>query len=167
VASPDASCFPPQRPGVNVASVHSVVGPVSQLHVVLRHGARNYPAAPVPARPVRDGLLQRREPFLGLMDADVELLAAMEGSYRGHDGVRRWWDDLLNAIPDLTIEVGEVRNLGDVTVTALRFRGRGAESDTPFEQLRWNAARWRRGKCIWWRTLQTEPEAFDAVRLSE
>jgi hypothetical protein len=49
--------------------------------------------------------------FLGLMDADVELLAAMEGSYRGHDGVRRWWHDLLNAIPDLTIEVGEVRNL--------------------------------------------------------
>ena len=105
--------------------------------------------------------------FLGLMDADVELLAAMEGKYRGHDGVRRWWDDLLNAIPNLAIEVGEVRNLGDVTVTALRFRGRGAESDTPFEQLRWNAARWRRGKCIWWRTLQTEPEALDAVRLSE
>ena len=105
--------------------------------------------------------------FLCLMDADVELLAAMEGTYRGHDGVRRWWDDLLQTIPNLTIEIGEVRTLEDVTVTALRFRGRGAESSTPFEQLGWNAARWRRGKCIWWRTLQTEAEALDAVRLSE
>jgi ketosteroid isomerase-like protein len=105
--------------------------------------------------------------FLELMDADVELLAAMEGNYRGHDGVQRWWNDLRSAIPDLSIEVGEVRSLGDVTVTALRFSGRGAESDAPFEQLRWNAARWSRGKCIWWRTFRTEPEALDAARVSE
>jgi ketosteroid isomerase-like protein len=104
--------------------------------------------------------------FLGLMDHDVELLAAMEGTYHGHDGIRRWWNNLHDAIPDFVIEVGEARNLGEVTVTALRFRGRGAESDTPFEQLRWNAARWRRGKCIWWRTLSTEREALDAVRPS-
>jgi ketosteroid isomerase-like protein len=104
--------------------------------------------------------------FLGLMDDDVQLLAATEGTYHGHDGVRRWWDNLHDAIPDLLVEVGEARNLGEVTVTALRFRGRGAESDAPFEQLRWNAARWRRGKCIWWRTLSTEREALDEVRSS-
>jgi hypothetical protein len=104
--------------------------------------------------------------FLGLMDHDVQLLAAMEGTYQGHDGIRRWWNNLHDAIPDLLIEVGEARNLGEVTVTALRLRGRGAESDTPFKQLRWNAARWRRGKCIWWRTLSTEREALDAVRSS-
>jgi ketosteroid isomerase-like protein len=101
--------------------------------------------------------------FLGLMDDDVELLAAMEGTYHGHDGIRRWWNNLHDAIPDLVIEVGEARGIGDVTVTALRFRGRGAESYTPFQQLRWNAARWRRGKCIWWRTLSTEREALDAA----
>jgi hypothetical protein len=86
-----------------------------------------------------------------------------EGTYHGHEGIRRWWNNLHGVIPDLAIEVGEARNRGDVTVTALRFRGRGAESDTPFEQVRWNAARWRRGKCIWWRTLATEQDALDAV----
>jgi ketosteroid isomerase-like protein len=104
--------------------------------------------------------------FLGLMDDHVELLAATEGTYHGHDGIRRWWNSLHDALPDFVVEVGEARHLGDVTVTALRFRGRGAESDTPFEQLRWNAARWRGGKCIWWRTLSTEREALDAVRSS-
>src|SRR6185436_5296393 len=45
--------------------------------------------------------------FLELMDADVEALsrlAAMEGGYHGHDGIRRWWQNLLDAIPDFTFE---------------------------------------------------------------
>ena len=45
------------------------------------------------------------EAFLALMDVDVEAvsrLVAIEGGYRGHDGIRRWWGNLLEAIPDFT-----------------------------------------------------------------
>ena len=41
--------------------------------------------------------------LIALMDADAHLvpqLAAMEGEYHGHDGIRRWWQNLLDAWPD-------------------------------------------------------------------
>ena len=40
-------------------------------------------------------------------------LAAMEGGYRGHDGLRRWSGHLFAALPDYTVEVLELRDLGD------------------------------------------------------
>ena len=61
---------------------------------------------------------------LALMDDDVEsdsLIVAIEGGYHGHDGVRRLWEDAHNAVPDLTIEAVEVRDLGDLTVATRTF----------------------------------------------
>jgi ketosteroid isomerase-like protein len=111
-----------------------------------------------------------RDAALALMDDDVEgipRIAAIEGSYHGHEGMRRWWNNLLDAFPDFTIEVGEVRDLGDVTVAAVNLRGQGAGGDTPTEAAIWHVARWRRGKCVWWRTFPTADEALEAVGLSE
>ena len=51
------------------------------------------------------------EGFLALMDEDVEAisrLAAVEGGYHGHEGIRRWWNTLLDAIPDELIEAARV-----------------------------------------------------------
>ena len=107
---------------------------------------------------------------LTLTDDDVEVIpraGAMEGSYRGHDGVRRWWKDLLGVFPDFTIEIVEVRDIGDLTLATTRLRGHGAGSDTPTEETIWQVARWRRGKCVWWRTFSNWGEALEAARLSE
>jgi hypothetical protein len=103
------------------------------------------------------------------MDDDIESVpraAAIEGgSYHGHVGTRRWWENLLDVFPDFTIDVGEVRDLGDLTVATLRLRGRGAGSDAPTEEPIWLVLRWRRGKCVWWRTFRTLAEALEAVGL--
>ena len=43
------------------------------------------------------------EAFVALVDEDVVVesrLVALEGGYRGHEGLRRWWDDFLGAFPD-------------------------------------------------------------------
>ena len=48
------------------------------------------------------------------------------GPYRGHDGVRRRWNDVFAIVPDLSHEIEEVRDVGDVTVVRVRQRGRGA-----------------------------------------
>ena len=85
----------------------------------------------------------------------------------GHEGIRRWWQNLLAAFPDLTVEVVEVRNFGEATLGILRNRGRGGGSDTPFEQSLWLVAWWRRGKCIRWDTRQTAAEALEAAGLRE
>jgi hypothetical protein len=50
-------------------------------------------------------------------------LAAVEGGYRGLDGIRRWWAQLLGAFPDFQVEILEVRDLGEFIVLALRLRG--------------------------------------------
>ena len=108
--------------------------------------------------------------FLTLMDDDVEGIprsAFMEDSYHGHDGMRRWWKNWLDAFPDWNIEVLAVRDLGDLTVADLFVRGHGAGSGAPANQATWMMARWRRGKCVWWRFFETRAEALEAVGLSE
>ena len=108
--------------------------------------------------------------FLALMDADVEAgsrLAAMEGGYHGHDGIRQWWQNLLDAIPDFTLEPVEARELEDLTLTTLRTRGHGADSDSPVEDTVWVVADWRDKKVVQWRVWSTQAEALDAVGLRE
>jgi SnoaL-like domain len=104
--------------------------------------------------------------YLALTDDEIEVgsvLAAMEGAYHGHEGLRRWWDNLLGAFPDYTIEVEELRDLGDVTLAHLRGWGHGAGSATPLTDPFWQPLKWRDGKCLWWRHCSTEQEALEAV----
>ena len=108
--------------------------------------------------------------YLALMDVDVEavpLMAAMEGGYHGHDGIRRWWRHLHDVWSDFSIEVVEVRDLGEVTLAALHLRGHGAGSDAPGEQTIWFSAEARHEKIVWWSSHRTEAEALEAVGLRE
>ena len=89
--------------------------------------------------------LNRRDlgAFLALTDVDVEAVStvvAMEGNIRGHDGVPRWQASVTDTFPDSTVEVVTVRDLGDLTLAPMRFRGRGASSDTPFEMCSCSSA---------------------------
>ena len=105
-----------------------------------------------------------------LVHDEVEIesrLVAMEGGYHGYEGLRRWWNDFLGAFPDYTVEVEEIRDLGDVTLAHIRGWGHSAGSDTPIVDPFWQPARWRDGKCIWWRNCSTEAEALEAVGLRE
>jgi ketosteroid isomerase-like protein len=108
--------------------------------------------------------------YLDFMGADVEIFprqAAIEGYYRGHAGIRRWWGDLLDVFPDFAIEVVEVRVLGDTSLALLRFLGHGADSESPFNETVWHVSRNRGGKSVWWRVYDTENEALEAVGLGE
>jgi ketosteroid isomerase-like protein len=110
--------------------------------------------------------------YLELVDPAVEyrsLVVGMEGSYHGHEGIRRYWRDLLAASPDFTVDIVEVRDFGDRTLTKLIARGHGAGSNIPIEQTVWAVAR-APGigeKAIWMANFATEEEALEAVGLSE
>jgi ketosteroid isomerase-like protein len=39
--------------------------------------------------------------------------------------------------------------------------------DTPLDEKVCHVARWRHGKCVWWRSFNTRAEALEAVGLSE
>jgi ketosteroid isomerase-like protein len=107
---------------------------------------------------------------LALVDEEVTLLAIaayVDGGYHGHDGVRQWWENMFEAFPDYTIDVGEVRDLGNATLAALRILGHGSGSGAPFEQLLFQIVDWRRAKAIRLESFRSEAEALDALGLSE
>jgi ketosteroid isomerase-like protein len=112
-----------------------------------------------------DALLALADPGIEFTPAILEL----EGgdSYRGHDGLRRWWEAMLTVFPDYRTEADEVRDHGDVTVTHARLRAHGTESGAFVEEAFWAVAEWRHEKCVRWRSFRTEPEALEAAGLQE
>jgi ketosteroid isomerase-like protein len=110
--------------------------------------------------------------FLALCDPDGEFhsrLVELEGGgpYRGHDGVRSWWENLFAISPDLRSEVEGVRDAGDMTIARVRQRGHGVESDAPMGQTQWVVTEWRDKKAVWSRIVLSEAEALEAAGLSE
>ena len=104
--------------------------------------------------------------FRELMDPEVEVesrLVAVEGGYHGHEGLRRWWDDFLGMVPDYTLEIEELRDLGDMALGHLRGVGHGASSAAPLLDEIWQPVQWRDGRCVWWRISATESEALKAI----
>jgi hypothetical protein len=58
--------------------------------------------------------------YLSLQDPEVEFIpyeVKVQGGdpYRGHAGVRTWWEESFAVLPDLRAEVYEIRDLGDRT----------------------------------------------------
>jgi ketosteroid isomerase-like protein len=110
--------------------------------------------------------------FLELMDPEVEFTPyerALEGlgPYRGHDGIRTWWEEAFAVLPDFRVEPREIRDLGDVTLTHGRLRGEGASSGAVFDRELWHVAEWRDKKQTWWGGFETEDEALEAAGLRE
>jgi ketosteroid isomerase-like protein len=110
--------------------------------------------------------------FLALMDADTEFTpyeVAVQGGdpYRGHDGMRTWWEESLEVLPDLRVDLFEVRDFGDRVFVRGCLRGQGAGSGAAFERALWAAVEWRDGKQVWYRAFGSETEALEAVRLRE
>jgi ketosteroid isomerase-like protein len=109
-----------------------------------------------------------RDRFLALMHDAVEIeprVGALEGDYRGHEGVDRWWSDLLDFLPDYAAEVEGLDDLGDMTLGQIRGTAHGSASSTPVVETWWQLIRWSDGRCIRWRNFATEAEALAAIRL--
>lgn len=109
---------------------------------------------------------------LAFFDPDAEWAprsVALEGGlpYRGHDGFRTWWESTFAAFSDYVAEIEEVRDLGDTTLSRLRFRGQGMASDAPIDDMQWHVVDWRHGLIARLRTLRSESEALEAAGLPE
>ena len=107
--------------------------------------------------------------FLALADDNCLCVVALpfDAEYRGHNGLRRWWTELFEAVPDFNAEIVDTREHGDRTVSAVRYRGHGAGSHAPFEQVRWQVGEWSDGKLVTLRTYSTESEALEAAGIRE
>lgn len=113
--------------------------------------------------------LNRRDldAFLAFSDPDVEFTpytVEVDGRYRGHDGIRRWWDDLFGVFPDWSVSLEEVREIGPHTLAVLRVGGHGEGSGTPVDQRLWQLAEWSaEGRVVRTSNHGSEAEALAAM----
>jgi ketosteroid isomerase-like protein len=111
--------------------------------------------------------------YLAVMDPEGEFTPYevwVQGGepYHGHVGIRSWWEETFEVLPDLRVaEVDEVRDLGDRTFVHGRLRGQGAGSGAPIERTMLLALEWRDKKAVWWCAFGSETEALEAVGLRE
>jgi ketosteroid isomerase-like protein len=110
-----------------------------------------------------------REAFVALTTEDVEftsMIAEAEGTtFRGHDGVRAWWDTVRGAFEDVRWEPLDVGGSCDWCVA--HFRIVGTLGSVPVEVTMWQAVRLRDQKAAWWAFFRSEREALEAVGLRE
>ena len=110
--------------------------------------------------------------YLALMDPEVEFTPYevwVQGGepYRGHAGVRTWWEESFAVFPDLGAEVSEIRDLGNTTFVHGRILGQGAGSGVSIERPMWLAIEWRDKKEVWWCSFESEAGALEAAGLRE
>lgn len=107
--------------------------------------------------------------FVAVVASDVEftsLVAEVEGTtFRGHEGVRAWWETVRGAFEQVRWEVLDLRGAGDRGVAQVRMSG--VLGGVPVEQTMWQAVKLRDGKASWWGFFRTEDDALEAAGLRE
>jgi hypothetical protein len=116
--------------------------------------------------------LRNLQAYLALMDPDVEWTPYevwVQGGepYRGHAGIRSWWEETFAVLPDLRAEVYEIRDFGDRTFASGCLRGHGAGSGASIERAMWLANEWRDQRTVWASAFGSKTEALEAAGLSE
>ena len=98
-----------------------------------------------------------------------EIVTRIEGAeavYRGHDELRRYWDD-WHSLWDVTIEASEIRDLGDVVLALGRIRTRGDASGIDLERTVAYVFEFEEGLARRARAYLDPHEALSAVGLTE
>jgi hypothetical protein len=102
------------------------------------------------------------------MDPEVEfrsLVLEIEGLYRGHEGVRSWWENVLAVFPDWSPRIEDAREVGDRVVARVRAEGSGTGSGISLERDIWQVAQVQGGRLRSWAFFRTEQEALESVAL--
>ncbi len=110
--------------------------------------------------------------FLAMMHPDTEFtpyeVAVQSGEpYRGHRGMRKWWEESLEVLPDLAVHLDEVRDIGDQVFVRGRLHGHGASSGAAIERPLWGVLEFQDGMQFRYWAFGSEAEALEAAGLSE
>ncbi len=108
-----------------------------------------------------------------LLDPEVEwvpMSALLEGTrYHGHDGVRRWMEEMKRDWTTFELRPERFLDLGDDRVLTLgrwRAQGRGGGVLLDFQQASWLAT-YREGKLVLLRTFTDRKDALEAAGLKD
>jgi len=107
--------------------------------------------------------------FLALLDPEIEVVPIIGSDlagtvYRGHEGIRDWWDHFFAVFRNFEVDLEEVRDLGDQVIATSRFQSEGSESGAHPDLVVWTVSELRNDKIVSWRTFRSEAEALEATR---
>jgi ketosteroid isomerase-like protein len=111
------------------------------------------------------------ETLLEVLDESIEFLPVTANlttggvPYRGHDGIRSYFDDVARVWSELRVYPSDYRDLGDTVVALGRMHGRGGGMiiDRPTGWI-WTM---RDGRIVTGQVYATHEEALDAAGLSD
>lgn len=89
------------------------------------------------------------------------------GEYRGHEGVRQVMADWIGSWDDWSIEILDVREVGEVVLARARQRGRGIRSGAPMDAEAMFVFTVRDCLVASWRMFSSERQALDALKLTD
>ncbi len=119
------------------------------------------------------GFNEDRMPPLELCDERIEIGMLREfpvqGPYHGHDGVRRWVQDMFEVIDEPRVELVEIIDAEDGETVVTEQRALGRMRHTQLEaDYRW-ATVWtvKAGNVLRAQGYASKPEAHEAAGLSE
>jgi ketosteroid isomerase-like protein len=104
--------------------------------------------------------------FLGYHDSDVEfksLVLEVEGVYRGHDGLRAWWENVVDVFPDWMPQIEDAREAGDRVLLRVRVEGHGTGTGIDLDRHAWNVVEVHDGRITSSAFYRTEDEARQAM----
>jgi ketosteroid isomerase-like protein len=112
------------------------------------------------------------ERILALMHPDFEAAVGPELSvepdtYRGHDGIRRYFNSFRDAMDEIRFHPESFREAGASVVVALRLSAKGRSTGIMVEQRLGQVWTVRDGKAIQVRSYVSHREAMRAVGLAD
>ena len=105
--------------------------------------------------------------FLSYHDPDVEfrsLVLEVEGVYRGHEGLRGWWGNIVDVFPNWMPQIEDARDMGGPVLLRVRVEGHGTGTGIGIDRHAWNVVEVRDGRIASSAFFRTEEEALAAMR---
>jgi ketosteroid isomerase-like protein len=108
------------------------------------------------------------ERVVGLIHRDFEAsvppqFSAEPDIYRGHQGIRRYFDSFNDAMSEIHFEQGAFTEVGDAVVVAVRLTAKGRSTGIVVEQQLAQVFTARDGKLLQIRSYGSLPEALQSV----
>jgi ketosteroid isomerase-like protein len=93
------------------------------------------------------------EDWLPFFDSEFEMttpaaLASEPGTYRGQEGIRRWWQEFYEAMEGVRLEPHEFHEVGELVVVPFTIHARGRATGLETQQRAAQVWHLRDGKAI-------------------
>ena len=111
-----------------------------------------------------DGTLRYYDPSIEWTSTGDYIEAA---TYRGHDGLRRYFGTMEDEFEDLRVEPVELIEAGEQVISSVRFTGRGKSSGAPVEMTLISVGSLREGLVYRVHNYPSMAEALEAAGLRE